>query len=115
MVTVAVTDPPHLEIVKAAIDAGKHGYCEWPLGNGLTEAEEKAALAQPGGELGVVGAQARVAPEIAYLRQLLAGGFVGEVLSTTLVGAGGGWQGGGSAPAGRPGAICWTAPMAPTC
>ena len=32
--------------MKAAIGAGKHVYCEWPLGNGLAEAEEMAALAQ---------------------------------------------------------------------
>ncbi len=96
IVTVAVKVPPHLEIVKAAIEAGKHVYCEWPLGNGLAEAEEMAALARAKGVLGVVGTQARVAPEIEYLRHLIADGFVGEVLSTTLVARGGGW--GGSIP-----------------
>jgi predicted dehydrogenase len=43
--------------------------------------------------LGVVGTQARVAPEIEYLRHLIADGFVGEVLSTTLVARGRGWGG----------------------
>src|SRR5580700_4408732 len=33
IVTVSVKVPAHLEIVKAAIKAGKHVYCEWPLGN----------------------------------------------------------------------------------
>lgn len=98
IVTVAVKVPPHLEIVKAAIGAGKHVYCEWPLGNGLAEAEEMAALAQAKGVLGVVGTQARVAPEIEYLRYLIADGFVGDVLSTTLVARGGALQGGGSIP-----------------
>jgi predicted dehydrogenase len=98
IVTVAVKVPPHLEIVKAAIGAGKHVYCEWPLGNGLTEAKEMAALAQAKGVLGVVGTQARVAPEIEYLRSLIADGFVGEVLSTTLVARGGALQGGGTIP-----------------
>jgi predicted dehydrogenase len=98
VVTVAVKVPPHLEIVKAVIGAGKHVYCEWPLGNGLAEAEEMAALAQAKGVLGVVGTQARVAPEIEYLRHLIADGFVGDVLSTTLVARGGGLQGGGSIP-----------------
>ncbi|AZO66806.1 Gfo/Idh/MocA family oxidoreductase [Mesorhizobium mediterraneum] len=93
IVTVTVKVPPHLEIVKAAIGAGKHVYCEWPLGNGLAEAEELAALARAKGVLGVVGTQARVAPEIEYLRHLIADGFVGEVLSTTLVARGGGWGG----------------------
>jgi predicted dehydrogenase len=93
IVTVTVKVPHHLEIVKAAIGAGKHVYCEWPLGNGLAEAEELAALARARGVLGVVGTQARVAPEIEYLKQLIADGFVGEVLSTTLVARGGGWGG----------------------
>jgi predicted dehydrogenase len=93
VVTVAVKVPAHREIVKAAIEAGKHVYCEWPLGNGLAEAEELAALARTKAVLGVVGTQARVAPEIEHLRQLIADGFVGEVLSTTLVARGGGWGG----------------------
>jgi predicted dehydrogenase len=91
IVAVTVKVPHHLEIVKAAIGAGKHVYCEWPLGNGLAEAEEMAALANARGVLGVVGTQARVAPEIAYLRKLVADGFVGEVLSTTLSARGRGW------------------------
>lgn len=98
IVTVAVKVPPHLEIVKAAISAGKHVYCEWPLGNSLAEAEQMAALARARGVLGVVGTQARLAPEIEYLRQLIAEGFVGDVLSTTLVARGGALQGGGSIP-----------------
>jgi predicted dehydrogenase len=93
IVTVTMKVPSHLEIVKAAIKAGKHVYCEWPLGNGLAEAEELAALARTEGVLGVVGTQGRVAPEIEHLRQLIADGFVGEILSTTLVARGGGWGG----------------------
>jgi predicted dehydrogenase len=88
IVTVAVKVPPHLEIVKAVIGAGKHVYCEWPLGNGLAEAKEMAALVQVKGVLGVVGTQARVTPEIEYLRHLIADGFVGDVLSTTVVARG---------------------------
>jgi predicted dehydrogenase len=98
IVTVAVKVPHHLAIVKAAIEAGKHVSCEWPLGNGLAEAEEMAALARARGVLGVVGTQAPLAPEIAHLRDLIEGGFVGEVLSTTLVARGGALQGGGIIP-----------------
>lgn len=98
IVTVTVKVPAHLAIVKAAIDAGKHIYCEWPLGNGLAEAEEMAALARAKGLLGVVGTQAPFAPEIAYLKHPVADGFVGEVLSTTLVARGGALQNGGTIP-----------------
>jgi predicted dehydrogenase len=93
IVAVTMKVPHHLEIVKAAIEAGKHVYCEWPLGNGLAEAEELAVLARAKGVLGVVGTQARVAPEIEYLKQLISDGFVGDVLSSTLVARGGGWGG----------------------
>ena len=91
VVVVTVKVPHHLELVSAAISAGKHVYCEWPLGNGLAEAEELAALVKAKGVLGVVGTQARAAPQILYLRDLIADGFVGDVLSTTLTGYGGGW------------------------
>ena len=93
IVTVAVKVPHHLEIVTAAIEAGKHVYCEWPLGNGLAEAETLAGLARAKGVLGVVGTQAQLAPEIAFLTQLIADGFIGEVLSATIVARGGGWGG----------------------
>lgn len=98
IVTVAVKVPPHFEIVKAAIEAGKHVYCEWPLGKDLAEAEEMAAFARAESVLAVVGTQAPFASEIAYLRQLIADGFVGKVLSTILVGRGGAALGGGSIP-----------------
>jgi predicted dehydrogenase len=93
VVSVTVRVPHHLDVVKTAITAGKHVYCEWPLGNGLAEAQELARLAKEKGVLGVVGTQACLAPEILYLKQLIAEGFVGEVLSTTLIARGGGWGG----------------------
>src|SRR5437773_8396703 len=39
----------------------------------------------------VAGLQARSAPAVAYVRDLIKQGYVGEVLSTTLVGSGMGW------------------------
>ncbi len=89
VVTITVRVPYHLEIAKAAIEAGKHVYCEWPLGNGLSEAQEMAELARAKGVVAVAGTQAPLSPEIQYLRELIANGFVGEVLSTTLVARGG--------------------------
>jgi predicted dehydrogenase len=93
VVTVTVRVPKHLEMVKAAIAAGKHVFCEWPLGNGLAEAEELAALAAAKGVLGVVGTQGRFAPGIQYVKQLIADGFVGEVLSTNIASRAPGWGG----------------------
>jgi predicted dehydrogenase len=66
-------------------------YCEWPLGNGLNEAETLAALATERGALAVAGLQARSAPSVAYVHDLVEQGYVGEVLSTTVIGSGMGW------------------------
>src|SRR5438552_5843941 len=46
VVAVTVKVPHHLELATAALEAGKAVYCEWPLGNGLQEAETLAALAK---------------------------------------------------------------------
>jgi predicted dehydrogenase len=91
VVAITVKVPHHLELATAALEAGKAVYCEWPLGNGLKEAETLAALAKRHGVLAVAGLQARSAPSIAYLRDLITQGYVGEVLSTTLIGSGMGW------------------------
>jgi predicted dehydrogenase len=91
VVAVTVKVPHHLELATAALEAGKAVYCEWPLGNGLNEAEALAALAKKKGVLAVTGLQARSAPAVAYVRDLIKQGYVGEVLSTTLVGSGMGW------------------------
>jgi predicted dehydrogenase len=91
VVAVTVKVPHHLELATAALEAGKAVYCEWPLGNGLDEAETLAALARKKGVLAVAGLQARSAPAVAYVRDLVKQGFVGEVLSTTLIGSGMGW------------------------
>lgn len=93
LVVVTVKVPHHLALVTAALEAGKHVYCEWPLGNGLDEARRLAGLAEQKGVVAVVGTQARAAVEIEHLRKLIADGFVGKVLSTTLVGSGGNWAG----------------------
>src|SRR5436305_8412697 len=91
LVAVTVKVPYHLELATAALEAGKAVYCEWPLGNGLKEAETLAALAKNQDVLAVAGLQARSAPSVAYVRDLVEQGYVGEVLSTTLVGSGMGW------------------------
>src|SRR5467141_1491117 len=91
VVAITVKVPHHFELASAALLAGKAVYCEWPLGNGLKEAENLAALAKKKGVLAVAGLQARSAPPVAYVRDLISQGYVGEVLSTTLIGSGMGW------------------------
>src|SRR5258706_9159476 len=86
VVAVTVKVPHHRELVSAALAAGKAVYCEWPLGRDLAEARAMAALAAERGVRTIVGLQARQAPAIDFVQQLLSDGYVGEVLSTTMVG-----------------------------
>jgi predicted dehydrogenase len=86
VVAVTVKVPHHRELVSAALAAGKAVYCEWPLGRDLDDARAMAALAAKQGVRTVVGLQARQAPAIEFVQALLADGYVGEVLSTSMVG-----------------------------
>ena len=80
-VAVVVRVPLHYEPTKAAIEAGKHVYTEWPLGQNTAEAEELAALAKAKGVQTAVGLQSRVSPALIYIKELIETGYVGEVLS----------------------------------
>jgi predicted dehydrogenase len=86
VVAVTVKVPHHRELVTAALAAGKAVYCEWPLGRDLDDARAMAALAAEKGVRTVVGLQARQAPVIEFVQELLNNGYVGEILSTTMVG-----------------------------
>src|SRR2546425_5076642 len=80
-VAVVVRVPEHYGPTKAAIEAGKHVYTEWPRGGPTAEAEELTALAQAKGVQTAVGLQSRVSPTLLYIRELLETGYVGEMLS----------------------------------
>jgi predicted dehydrogenase len=86
VVAVTVKVPHHRELVSAALGAGKAVYCEWPLGRDLDDAHAMAELAAQHGIRTVVGLQARQAPEIEFVQELLNDGYVGQVLSTTMIG-----------------------------
>src|SRR5712664_3033263 len=86
VVAVTVKVPHHRELVCAALGAGKAVYCEWPLGRDLDDAQAMAALAVEQGVRTVVGLQGRQAPAIEFVNELLSDGYVGGVLSTTMVG-----------------------------
>src|SRR5512143_3498326 len=80
-VAVVVRVPSHYPPTKAALEAGKHVYCEWPLGRTTAEAVELAALAKTKGLATAVGLQARVNPAVMHMKELIASGFVGEVMA----------------------------------
>src|SRR5438067_5772081 len=80
-VAVVVRVPSHYPSTKAALEAGKHIYCEWPLGRTTAEAVELAALARANRLVTAVGLQARVNPAVMYLKEQVAAGYVGEIMA----------------------------------
>ena len=87
LVVVTVKVPAHDELVRAALDAGKHVYCEWPLARTTEEADGLARLARDAGIHHVIGLQARESPVVTYARELIARGHVGRVTSVTAYAA----------------------------
>src|SRR5437660_2295574 len=85
LVTVSVKVPDHYRPVMAAIDAGKHIYCEWPLGRDTGEAVRMLQAAQRRGIRHVVGLQGQMSPAINYVKDLVADGYVGRVLTATMI------------------------------
>lgn len=88
-VTVAVKVPEHAALVRAALEAGKHVYSEWPLG---VNTDEAVALRDAAAERrlhGVVGLQNARSTGIERARELLAEDRIGRVLSVTLRSASG--------------------------
>jgi predicted dehydrogenase len=84
LVVVSVKVPHHRAIVMRALEAGKHVFCEWPLGATTEEALEMADAAARHDVRAMVGLQARVSPVVERMRELVAGGHVGRVTSATL-------------------------------
>jgi predicted dehydrogenase len=80
-VAVVVRVPSHYAPTKAALEAGKHVYCEWPLGRTTAEAIELAALAKANRCVTAVGLQARVNPALMHMKEQVEAGFVGEALA----------------------------------
>ena len=84
LVSVSVRVPLHRDMVMAALAAGKHVFCEWPLGANLSQAEEMASLARSRGVSHMVGLQAQGSPALLRLRELVAEGYVGEMLTCNM-------------------------------
>ena len=76
LVAVTVKVPEHRGVVLAALEAGKHVYCEWPLGVDLGDAREMAAAVGPASHA-VIGLQGLSAPAIRQAAQLVREGAIG--------------------------------------
>lgn len=78
---VNITSPNHLhvEMVEAAAAAGKHIFCEKPVGRGPRETAAAVRAARRAGVLTWVGYNYRWAPLVQYARQLIREGQLGEL------------------------------------
>jgi predicted dehydrogenase len=91
IVAVTVKVPEHRAIVLAAIAAGKHVYCEWPLGRDLVEAQEMADAARAAGVHVCIGLQGANSWAVRHAAALVKDGTIGRPLSLRVVSPTGGW------------------------
>jgi predicted dehydrogenase len=84
LVSIWVRVPFHHQMGMAAF-AGKHLFCEWPLAATTEQAQQMRDLAVRKGVRHMVGLQARGARAINRVRDLVADGYVGKVLSCTMI------------------------------
>jgi predicted dehydrogenase len=85
LVSICVRVPFHHQLGMAALTAGKHLYCEWPLAATTEQAQQMRDLALRKGVHHMVGLQARGAREFNRVRDLVAEGYPGKVLSCTMI------------------------------
>jgi predicted dehydrogenase len=71
----------HHEVVMAALRAGKHVYCEQPLGVTTGQAQEMCDLARSQGVRTVVGHQYHYEPAVLQMAELVRQGYIGKPLS----------------------------------
>ncbi|MHA3700827.1 Gfo/Idh/MocA family protein [Jatrophihabitans sp. YIM 134969] len=83
LVVVTVKTPRHRELVLPAAAAGTAVFCEWPFALDVDEAQEMATAAT--GLPTFVGLQGRSSPSFRWLAALVADGYVGDVLSATVL------------------------------
>ncbi|MCB2078683.1 MAG: Gfo/Idh/MocA family oxidoreductase [Novosphingobium sp.] len=91
IVVVTVKVPEHRTIVLAALEAGKHVYCEWPLARDLPEAKELAGAARQAGAHVAIGLQGASAPAVRHAAQLVRDGCIGKPLALRVLSSTAGW------------------------
>ncbi len=79
VVNICTQNNLHLPVALAAAKAGKHIFCEKPVGRTPEETEQIAAAAREAGVLSFVGYNYRWAPLVQYARQLIQEGRIGDI------------------------------------
>jgi predicted dehydrogenase len=79
VVNIATPNYMHLELVRAAAAAGKHIFCEKPVGKDPGETAEIEGLSRKASVLTFVGYNYRWSPMVQYARQLIREGKLGKL------------------------------------
>lgn len=79
VVNIATPNHFHADIVKAAAAAGKHIFCEKPVGRSPQETAEIERAARTAGVMTFVGYNYRWAPLVQYARQMIEAGQLGDL------------------------------------
>jgi predicted dehydrogenase len=78
-VFVAAPNMLHVELVEAAAEAGKHVFCEKPVGGTPAQTVRAERAARRAGVISGVGYNYRWAPLVRYVAELIAAGELGEI------------------------------------
>ena len=79
VVYIAAPNMVHVEMVEAAAQAGKHVFCEKPVGGTPEQTVRAERAARRAGVTSGVGYNYRWAPLVRYVRELIASGELGEI------------------------------------
>lgn len=91
IISVCVKVPEHFAIVMAALEAGKHVYCEWPLGRDSREAQIMADAARSAKGHVIIGLQGGWSPAIDQACSMLDAGNIGTVQTLNMISPTAGW------------------------
>ncbi|MBU8789346.1 Gfo/Idh/MocA family oxidoreductase [Oceanobacillus caeni] len=80
VVDIATPNFLHYEIAKAALENGKHVYCEKPLTLSAGESQELAELAKEKGVVNYVGFNNVMNPATHYIKELITSGKLGDIM-----------------------------------
>ena len=80
VVSVVIANSLHREVVEGLLAAGKHVLCEKPLSDSIEDARAMAEAARNASSIARIGFTFRRTPGIAYIRDLIRNGVLGNVL-----------------------------------
>lgn len=81
LIHICTPNDAHFEVVRDALAAGKHIYCDKPLALNVAEAEEIVALAQSVPTVQQMTFNYRFVPALMRARQMIEAGYLGDLFS----------------------------------